>query len=432
MKTQTTPRFVASDVASKRTSVAAIRSRAALVAVASLALASAAPGLGATASATTTSHYSYAGYAYGTLASVGSVVKSGASAPVTLGCTTDSNLHKTNTSAGLSLAPLATSGTVSTTADTYASPVQSKTTAATATVNLLKGVVKATAIKAASSTTRTTTGNSLSSNGTTLSSLVVAGKSVAANSAPNTRINLSGYGYLIVNEQVRSASGLTVNGLHLFVTTTNSLGLPVGSTVTVSHAVSGLSGPVAGVLGGYAFGTKANAGTTAVSGPTFTVYLPCLGTGGTVRTNTGASATIGTVAKTGTIANTAKGTVTTTSATGETTSTVQTADILSGLVHATGIKADARGSSNGSTYSFSDTGSTFGSLTVKGHPEIGANVAANTTMTLPGVGTLYLHRVIRTTHNVRVTMIELVLTQSVNGLTAGTDIRIGEASTSVR
>ncbi|CAA9373635.1 MAG: hypothetical protein AVDCRST_MAG75-324 [uncultured Propionibacteriaceae bacterium] len=414
-----------------RTLQSRVRSRAAMVAVASIALATAVPALGGTATAATTPHFSYTGSAYGTWAKVGSTVRSGPSAYLTFGCTTNGNLHKTNTSAGLSLAPLGKTGTVSTTGDTYASPVKSRTTAATAQVNLLNGLVKATAVKAASSTTRTSTGYSLSSSGTTLTGLVVAGKAVSANTAPNTRINLAGFGYVIVNEQIRTSNGLTVNGLNLFVTVTNSLGVPVGSRVAVSQAVSALTGPVAGVLGGYAYGTTATVGTVAKSDASFPKYMPCLGTGNVVRTNTGAGVAIGTAVSTGTITNTAQGSISATSATGKLTSTVQSANVINGLVKATAIKASARSTSNGSTYSHTSSGSGFGTLSVTGHPTIGVSVAPNTKVELKGVGTLYLHRVIRTTRTVEVRMMELVITTPVNGLAVGTNIKIGVAKSTV-
>ena len=405
-----------------------LRLRASVV-LAAVAISALAPVSAAKAS--TTEHFSYTGSAYGTSVNVGSLVKSGPSAPVTFGCTTNGDLHKTNTVAGINVPTLATSGTVSTTADTYASPVQSKTSATTEQVNLLSGLVRATAIKAVSSTTRTSTGGyALSSSGTTLGTLVVGGKAVSANAAPNTRIDLSGIGYLIVNEQVKKTNGLAVNGLHLFVTTSNALGVAIGSNVTISHAVTALSGPVSGVLGGYSYGTKADVGTLALSGPSFTEFMPCLGTSGVVRSNTGAGVHIGTSLNTSTILNTVKGTVTATSATGETTSTVQAANLLSGLVSATLVKADAHASVSGTTYAFSDSGSTIGSLSVHGHPEITPSAAANTQVALAGVGTLYLHRVLRTSHSVTVRMIELVLTSPVNGLAAGTDIKVAVANAS--
>lgn len=159
----------------------------------------------------------YTGSAYGTYAKVGSVVKSGPSAPVTFGCSINGGLHKTNTTAGLNLPPLAKTGTIATTGDTYASPIRSRTSATTNQVNLLNGLVRATAVKAVSSTTRSSSGFALSSSGTTLTGLVVGGVSVRADAAPNTRINLAGYGYLVVNEQTKRSNGLRVSGLRLSV-----------------------------------------------------------------------------------------------------------------------------------------------------------------------------------------------------------------------
>ena len=407
------------------------RTRIARLAVASLMLTAAGAAASSTPAEATSPRFSYIGSAYGTLASVGSTVKSGPSAPTTFGCTTDGNLHRTNTAAGLNLAPLAQTGTVSTEGDTFATPIRSASSASTAQVSLLGGLVRATAVKATSSTTRTSTGYALSSTGTTLTGLVVAGLPVKADASPNTRINVAGFGHLIVNEQIRSTNWLTVKGLRLRITQSNALGLAVGTDVTISQAVSGLAGPVAGVLNGYAYGSRATVGTVAVSGPSFTKAMPCLGTGGVVQSNVGAGVTVGTAVRTGTIANTVQGTVTGSAATGTTTSTVQGVDLLDGLVKATAVKASAGASFDGSTYTTSGTGSSFGSLSVTGHAGLGANVAPNTKVELSGVGTLYLHRVIRTTKGVEVRMMELVISSPVNGLAVGTNIKVGVARISI-
>lgn len=423
--------LIGAHLAPSSTRVKTFGGRVALVAALSLSAATAAPAM-TTASAATTPRYSYTGSAFGTSVTVGSVVKSGRSAALTFGCTTDAAIRKANNSAGLDLAPLAKTGVTTTTGDSFSSPVRSRTSASTATVNLLSGLVKATAVKAVSSTTRTSTGTySLSSTGTTLTGLVVAGRAVRADAAPNTRLTVPGFGYVIVNEQVRRTNGLTVNGLHLVITTTNAFGVAVGSNVIVSDAVTALSGPVSGVLSGYSYGTYAKSGTAVLSGSSFPEFLPCLGTAGVRRDNTGAGITLGTTLRTGTIVDTAKGTVTATSASGETTSSVQAADVLNGVVKATAVKADAHAARTTGAVSLSDSGSTFGSLTVKGHSEITAHVAPNTQVALRGVGTLYLHRVAKNSTTVQVTMIQLVLSSPVNGLPVGTDIRVATARAGV-
>ena len=359
-------------------------------------------------------------------------MKSGKSAYLTFGCTTNGDLHLSSTSKGVSQPHVVTTGDVATHAGTYTSPAESRVVATTSSVRLLDGVVTATAVRAASQTARTTTGYNRTSTGTTLTNLVVSGVPVSANTPPNTRIELPLFGYVVVNQQVKFLKSLTVVGLHLYVTKVNALGVAVGTNIAISHVMSGLSDPVVGVLGGHAYGSRADVGSSALSGPTFTEYMPCLGTRGVVRHNTGAGITLGTSTKTGTIDNTARGTVTRSSAAGETTSTVKSANLINGLVKATVIKADANASTNGSTYKRNGIGSTFGSLTVAGHPEITKAVAANTKVTLKGVGTLYLRRVITTTRGVTVRMIELVLTSPAGGLKAGTVIKVAVAAASAR
>lgn len=410
--------------------------RAAVLGLTGLALAavSASGSPAEAAAAVTAASFSYTGDAYGTAANVGSEVTSGPSAPVTLGCTAEAGIARTNSTAGVDLGALGRSGTVTTTAGTFAGPARSMTTATSQSVRLLGGLVSAATIKAASATTRTSGGFSSSSSGTAFTKLVVAGKAVSSTATPNRRITISGFGYLVLNEQVArrgtSSASLTVNALHLVVTTENRLGIALGSNLVVSHATSGLSGPVAGVLDGNAYGTRLGVGNAVKSGPSFQVFLPCLGTEGALRSNAGSGVSLGTALTTGTLSNTARGSVSTGSATGETTSSVQSANLLRGVLKATVIKADANAAKAGSGFSFSDACSSFGTLSVNGHPEIGTNVAPNTTVALPGVGTLYLHRVIRAGNSVEVRMVELVTTSPVNGLPAGSDLRIAVAEAS--
>ena len=107
--------------------------------------------------------------------------------------------------------------------------------------------------------------------------------------------------------------------------------------------------------------------------------------------------------------------------------------MLSTLVQATAVKADAHASSSGGSPSFSDAGSSFGTLAVSGHPEVGVDVPPNTQVAIAGLGTLWLHRVIQGSNAIEVRMIELEVTVSGNalGLAVGTDVRVAVASASV-
>ncbi|MCA1696240.1 MAG: hypothetical protein LC749_16815, partial [Actinobacteria bacterium] len=255
---------------------------------------------------------------------------------------------------------------------------------------------------------------------------------------PNTKITLAGIGYVVLNEQITNIQAkkavFTVNMIHIVVTQANLLNLDVGLNIIVSHAKSDLEGPTTAVLDGRAYGTQANiAGSLLKSGPSALVQMPCLGTNGIIRTNSVLTVNLPGILTSGTVKDTAQGTVGDTSAMGETTSTIEGLNLLDGLVKATVIKADAHATSNNGVFSFSDAGSQFLGLSVSGHPEITADVAPNTKIELLGLGTLYLHRVIKTPNNITVRMIELKVTNGSNvfGLPLGSDIQVGVAEASV-
>jgi len=99
------------------------------------------------------------------------------------------------------------------------------------------------------------------------------------------------------------------------------------------------------------------------------------------------------------------------------------------------VKSQANASTtNGTTFNFSDSGSSSTGLVVQGVAY--ANVAANTkiTLTVNGktLGTLYLHRVIQNANSITVRAIDLVIAagNSLN-LPAGTHIVVGSASASL-
>lgn len=95
--------------------------------------------------------------------------------------------------------------------------------ASVANVDVLSGLITAKEVIASATSTRGASGASSSSNGSTFENLTVAGVPVTsgdASVAPNTRMDLPGVGYVVLNEQVRSgdgwnSSGITVNMIHV-------------------------------------------------------------------------------------------------------------------------------------------------------------------------------------------------------------------------
>ncbi|MDQ3115222.1 MAG: hypothetical protein M3Q86_01185, partial [Verrucomicrobiota bacterium] len=271
--------------------------------------------------------------------------------------------------------------------------------------------------------------------GSNFVNLVVAGVPIIVNPAPNTDIPLLGFGHVVLNEQITTVKptsvSLTVNMIHVFITQTNVLGIAVGTEIIVSHAFSSLTSGVHGTLDGQAYGTKATVARVVTSGPSALVIMPCVGTRGRLKTNSVAQVLLPGVFSVGEVVDTAQGTVNSTSAVGELTSTVQGVAVLTDLVTATVVKADAHASKINGTLSFSDT-STFVGLAVAGFPEINDNVPPNTRLSIAGLGTLWLHRVIQKPNSIEIRMIELIVSESNSfGLPIGTTVQVAVAEASV-
>jgi hypothetical protein len=377
--------------------------------------------------------------AYGSYAFVGQTITLGKTAPVGVGSgcgTAQVGASVTGTVASVTLPPLILTGTMDTSAASAASDATASADAHD--VNLLAELVKADEVKSVSTTSKNGTGFSSSAAGSNFVNLVVNGKAISGTPLPNTDIALPGFGHVVLNEQSTSSghdsAGLTVNMIHIYITLGNVLGIPVGSQIIVAHANSGLTvaaGPSA--LDGSAFGTRVNVANIIHSSPTAPESVPCLGTDGVVRTNSVAGLNVAPELVSGTITDTAQGIITSSSAASETTSAVHSVTVLDGLVTASMVKADASAkTSDGASLDFSDSGSSFLDLKVSGHSEINDNVAPNTKVDIAGIGTLWLHRVIKSRNHIEVRMIELLVTQAnVFNVPIGSDILVGDAEASL-
>ncbi len=390
---------------------------------------------GASTASAAAQEHGFSASAYGTQVRVGNVVTSGRSAAVSLGCTSAIGVTHSNTAASVNVPSVLSTGTIDTRAasKTTTTGVGSTAMSKTQSANLLGGLVTATMIRSYTTTSYNTSTDRFhnSAAGTTFVGLVVGGHAITGTPPPNTKITLPGVGYVVLNQQSShigtSSASMTVIGIHLVVTATTPLA-PSGTQVWVSFANSSLTGPVTGLLNGLSFGTSANLGTTLIAGESFPEYMSCLGTGGATKSNTGAGVTIPGVLTSGTIDDTATGTVSSTEDSGEMTSTVQGLNLLSGTVTATAIKADVTATGNPPTLG---DNSSFLGLQVAGHPEITDNVPPNTKLSLPGIGTLWLHRRIETPTGIKVIMIQLIIGSSGTGLPVGAVVDVGYARVGV-
>ena len=83
-------------------------------------------------------------------------------------------------------------------------------TATVGKLNILNGLITADGVVAMSSST---SGNS-NTNGCSVGNLVVNGIQLS-NPTPNTRVDLPGVGYVVLNEQIGTTGGVTVNMIHV-------------------------------------------------------------------------------------------------------------------------------------------------------------------------------------------------------------------------
>ena len=168
----------------------------------------------------------------------------GKAAFVVIGCEGTGGKVRTNNVQALSVGDVLSIGTGRTTAfgGRRDSGTVARTTATVQDLRLLGGLIRADAVKAVAQDTFRNGRRTSSTQGTEFARLRVAGLPVPVDVRPNTRLDLPGIGYVVVNEQkipaANSDARTQVNGLRVVVTRNNPLGLPVGAQIVVAHADS--------------------------------------------------------------------------------------------------------------------------------------------------------------------------------------------------
>ena len=378
----------------------------------------------------------YLGTAYGTYAFVGNTILVGQTAPVTLAgpCgTSQQPLNVMGSAGGVNAPPLVTGGAVNT--QVSSANQQAQAAADTVSISLLGGLITAQEIKAVSTTTIDNNGVfHVSASGSTVTNLVILGHVYNGSVPANMRVNIPLLGYVVLNEQQSnigsSEATLAVNMIHLHVTSINILGLQVGTDLVVSNATSGMVNVFApGIISGESYGTQV-LGPLLSSAPTAPESLPCFGTQGQVLTNSLASVNLPSILTSGTVTNTVESNLTISASTGQNTSTVQGLNLLNGLVTASVMRAQVFAAVNDSYNYILNGTESFVGISVAGHPEITDSVPYNTNVSIAGLGTLYLKRIIHNMpypHYVEVRSLELVVNQNNSyNLPIGLDVIVGD------
>ncbi|WP_205471798.1 choice-of-anchor P family protein [Nocardioides sp. SYSU D00038] len=104
-------------------------------------------------------------------------------------------------------------------------------------LNVLNGLITASAITTTSTTSRRGDGPRKMTNSTQFLNLKVAGIKLPVNVAPNTKIEVAGLGTVWINKQVTNALGGGVYGVQVILSTARA-GLPVGANITLGAAIS--------------------------------------------------------------------------------------------------------------------------------------------------------------------------------------------------
>ncbi len=317
-------------------------------------------------------------------------------APAELGCNVVNN-RAYNSVATLNVAPyVLSSGTAAdSVASTYTTTAASASSTSTVQgVSLLKGLIKATAVKAQANSGATSAGATSNESGSQLAGLTVAGVPISVLPVPNTRISLTGIGYVTLNEVYSVNNSLSSNGtrstlinvnmIHVVVTTPNALGIAVGTEIIVASAHSSFTVPPAPyeenatAYSLYAHGYAGN--LSASSGPWAPASIGCHSFSDTDRLAS-ASTPVGSL---GTMVNTVANSVSSTSTATSATSSTAAANVLNGLITAQALVAKANVNRSGTAFT-RKASLTFTSLKIAG-TAISISVAPNTRVSVSGVG----------------------------------------------
>lgn len=314
----------------------------------------------------------------------------------------------------------------------------SQTTSRIVAVSVLDGLITADAIEAVATTMATTSAINTDTQGSALVNLRIGGSQVSVD--PGTRINLAGFGYVEIYKVTRFGNGTTLRGvqvdmLKVVITLENALDIPVGAVITIGHARSGFSRTQSpAILSGAAWGSVAKSVIGDIEnkvGRSAAAYLGCFANG---TTHTGNNVNITTVPNVLT-AKTIKSRIDATGqaglATVTSTARIEDVNLLNGIVTADVIKGVATATVNDAGGSTSFAGSQFVDLRVLG-VAIGDDVPPNTSISIPGIGTLTLFETNASSDandaNASVDMVVLdVELPNLLGLPVGTEIRLSHA-----
>ena len=310
-------------------------------------------------------------------------------------------------------------------------------------VDILSGLITAAKVRALVSSTATSAGARSNILDASFTGLNVAGRNISVSPGPNTTIHIANLGDLVLNEQGRGPSNgpnisyVGVNMIDLYVTETNTRGLPVGTRILVATVNSSEQlTPEPAIVDGeaYALNTTGNGSSSpgsgsSSSGPVAGALIGC--GGGTTQSNI-ANSSQPNVGSTGVINDTASGRITSSGTTATSQANVANINLLNGLIHGSQVTATANSAWNGRGSGSASTILT--NMMIAGVP-LSRSPSPNTRITIPVLGYVVVNE--QSSHVSSsgavesVNGIHIYVTQTNQlGLAVGTQIIVGHADAS--
>jgi hypothetical protein len=180
------------------------------------------------------------GFAYGAQGrALGDQIQIGRVAPISLPCFGTHGKTKHNTTAGVNIPGILTSGTVDDTVYGIQTNIGGALSNSSTVegLDLLGGLVGATTIKAQANGTKDANGTTFDDDGSLFLDLSVGGfPNIGDDVAPNTKLHIAGLGTLWLHRVIEHSNSIEVRMIELKVTALNGFGLPVGADIRVAVA----------------------------------------------------------------------------------------------------------------------------------------------------------------------------------------------------
>ncbi len=383
--------------------------------------------------------YFYAGNAAGHYVNVlGGTVESGPSASSQLRTTEVPN-STSNTLAGADISKLlhleAISTDVSTSAIAGGSQVTS--TAKAADVRLFDGRIRLRAVTT-SSTVKVVDGIASFSSQSELLGLVVNGRSIPVNVAPNTTIEIPGLAKVVINQTAGenlSDAGAKVEAAGLEVTLLKDVGNYEKNTVVVLSPTSASINPdrpsdgpaMTGIA--YALQATANVGDEIIvyAGPFARLQLASGGTAGRTIEKSTARVNVPNIAKANVLGTTVAGTRDPDKSSAEVSARAAAVNLFNGAITADVVQSTAKANRTATaTTATTDGSSTVVGLKIGGKP-VNIELEPNTTIDILGLGTLTLNQQIKSPTGIIVRALDLEITAKGKKLPVGAHLQVATA-----